>query len=126
MWLMSLAWRALSVSWLVLLIAVRDSGVSLGASWQACRLEVVSEGLLQVALDRGSGWPAGRRFPESCPRRMVWRPPCTESAELSRMASAPHDGGQGCHCWRVFWGEVTRAWRDGSGVLGPGAVLLYE
>ena len=32
MWLMSLAWRALSVSWLVLLIAVRDSGVSLGAS----------------------------------------------------------------------------------------------
>ena len=32
MWLMSLAWRALSVSWLVLLIAVRDSEVSLGAS----------------------------------------------------------------------------------------------
>ena len=32
MWLMSLAWRALSVSWLVLLIAVQDSGVSLGAS----------------------------------------------------------------------------------------------
>ena len=50
MWLMSLAWRALSVSWLVLLIAVRDSGVSLGASCRPCRLEVVSEGLLQVAL----------------------------------------------------------------------------
>ena len=32
MWLMSLAWRALSVIWLVLLIAVRDSGVALDAS----------------------------------------------------------------------------------------------
>ena len=49
-----------------------------GCLLQACRLEVVSEGLLQVALGRGSGWPAGRRFPESCLRGMVWRPPCTE------------------------------------------------
>ena len=32
MWLMSLAWRALWVSWLILLIAVWDRGVSLGAS----------------------------------------------------------------------------------------------
>ena len=56
MWLMSLAWRALSVSWLVLLIAVRDSGVSLGASCRPAASEVVSEGLLQVALGRGSGW----------------------------------------------------------------------
>ena len=127
MWLMSLAWRALSVSWLVLLIAVRDSGVSLGASCRPCRLEVVSEGLLQVALagdlaglrdgdfrekrriypslsqshpDLQTGRPA-----ESCPRGMVWRPPCTESPGLNRMASAPHDGGQGRRPGGCFGGE---------------------
>ena len=84
-----------------------------GCLLQACRLEVVSEGLLQVALGRASGWPAGRRFPESCPRGMVWRPPCTESAGLSRMASAPHDGGQGRHSGGCF-GEGN----EGLGMVG--------
>ena len=78
MWPMSLAWRALRVSWLVLPIAVRDSG----CRWrllQACCPEIVSEGLLQVAPDGDlaglrdgdfrslalEGWCGGRLAPRA-------------------------------------------------------------
>ena len=44
---------------------------------------------------------------------MVWRPPCTESAGLSRMASAPHDGGQGRRPGGYF-GERN----EGLGMVG--------
>ena len=55
---------------------------------------------------------------------MAWRPPCTESAGLSRMPSRRTMAGKTVALAGIL-GRGTRAW-GWSGVLGPGAVLLVN
>ena len=95
-----------------------------GCLLQACRLEVVSEGLLQVAP---AGDLAGLRDGDfrSLPSRDGVAAALHRERGVEQDAFASHDGGQGCRPGGCF-GEGNQGLGKWSGVVVTRASSRYE